>query len=400
MCGIVGYLSNEKNPPKEVENAVTNMLWVDSIRGYHSTGIIYQKDDEVSFYKKAMTGWDFIQLDEPNKVLTDLRKTPFLIGHNRAATQGTITHANAHPFAFDHIVGVHNGTLTYPSALNPGDYFPVDSMHAYKSISVRGAIETIPRLQGSFALFWHDSSDNTVHFIRNESRPFTFLKVKDKEILLSASEKDMLKWIVRREGLKVEYCWDPKPYHEYIFNLDEDAIIPDRVVERKRYVAPPQKKQNNKKKEDPHAKKQNGYQPPQEPVSIAFFIDCFVPNQHLSNGVRTFTAYGESESGKEVICYAVEEGELEEDIWYIGPAYWVESKVNKPYYQLTGHNIKPHPVEVNKDAVNICTNCTHDFADEEVVWVDNAPVCIACAQQLNVKDKDVHESERHKLHIH
>ena len=40
MCGIIAYLSKETIHNRDVHHMLHNMLWIDSIRGDHSTGLL------------------------------------------------------------------------------------------------------------------------------------------------------------------------------------------------------------------------------------------------------------------------------------------------------------------------------------------------------------------------
>ena len=54
MCGIVSYFSNEKTANAQVCNLMHNLLWIDSIRGDHSTGLILETPEGVEVYQKAI----------------------------------------------------------------------------------------------------------------------------------------------------------------------------------------------------------------------------------------------------------------------------------------------------------------------------------------------------------
>jgi len=218
MCGIVSYFSNEKGVDNKIATLMGNALWIDSIRGFHSTGIIYESAGSVEYYKKAIAGYDFVQLDQVKDVLGVLHKTPYFIGHNRAATRGEKITSNAHPFQCGHITGVHNGTIYNHTTLNK-ESFDVDSHSLYNAIKDKGSIEVIPKVSGGFNLLWHDDKDDTIHVLRNSDRPYTFAKIKGKETLIGMSEWPMLAWLVERAGLEVEYKWSPKGEQGSMFLL-------------------------------------------------------------------------------------------------------------------------------------------------------------------------------------
>lgn len=405
MCGIVSYFSNEKTTSPRMDDLMHNLLWIDSIRGDHSTGIIYQTPDGVEYYKKAIPGWDFVQLEYVQTVLNKLHTTPYFIGHNRAATRGDVKSSNAHPFQFDHITGVHNGTLAhgYGNLTPVGANHSVDSQHLYHAMSLDGWADLIPKLDGSFNLLWHDDRDNTIHMCRNKTRPYTFAKIKGKETLIGASEKPMLKWLINKHGFEIEYCWTPEVDTEYSWKVGEDMVKP-LIVKHKGYVKPPVvvhqsvgTTQNTPQYGHNMAGSQSTVTPSSPLQLIEFFIDNLVANQHLINGQRTYTAYGETVEGQEVIGYVVQEDELERDTWYMARAYWQRATVGVDYWKLDMSTVKQHPLEEGDESLNVCINCGEDHLESAGVFVDNAPVCLSCCQQLSVECHEVDGDEGWKL---
>ena len=101
MCGIVGFIGNDKALPKLIQG-----LKYQEYRGYDSAGVAYRDrsgnitickavgrvsvlEERLNFYKSANIG----------------------IGHTRWATHGGITKRNAHPHQVGKITIVHNGIL-------------------------------------------------------------------------------------------------------------------------------------------------------------------------------------------------------------------------------------------------------------------------------------------------
>lgn len=170
MCGIVG-IANKNGIDSKLSNAFARMLYVDVFRGKDSTGIAeYNKLSGVSTYKKALASYDFIQLVGARNLLSPNIQTTVLLGHNRAATKGIVNDDNAHPFTFDGITGVHNGSLITWDNLAKG--MTVDSRAIFKAISeVDDPIEVIPHIKGAFALVWIDDRRNRLCMVRNSERP-------------------------------------------------------------------------------------------------------------------------------------------------------------------------------------------------------------------------------------
>lgn len=123
-----------------------------------------------------------------------------LIGHNRSATVGKIVRKNAHPFEFDKVVGVHNGTLRNKWVLEKHGDYDTDSEALYANINHYGVEAAIEKLDGAYTLVWYDKEDTTINFLRNKERPLYVVFSKDKKLVFWASEKWML-WgpLARRE---------------------------------------------------------------------------------------------------------------------------------------------------------------------------------------------------------
>ncbi len=425
MCGIISIFSDEKAFNHNMEKLITNMLWIDTIRGDHSTGLLYEGLDGPEMFKRAMPGTDFVQLQRTRAILRDIEKTPYLVGHNRAATRGALTTDNAHPFQFDHITGVHNGTLTSYHNLSPvGASHQVDSQHLYHGIAEEGAAAIIPQLQGAFNLIWHDASDNTMHLCKNGDRPYTFAKVKGKDTLIGASEKLMLKWLMNRHLQDIEYCWQPKEHMEYVWTVEDDMVIPSSTIQHEEYIAPVRQTYNQQRVHETNnpsggslmlgeagrnascGRDKSAAGGPNKDASntttiemVEFFIDSFVYNTHLSNGARTCTCYGETVNGEEVIMFHVPEGKVTSDEWYIGRGFFVRS-VGSDYWQINVEGVKLHPLENPEQALQICSNCGEDHAENDGVTCDQAPLCLKCCDMLQVRPDQVTPGEEWKLMAH
>ena len=240
MCGIVSYVSGRFTFDKDIADSLLQMIVCDTVRGAHSTGIMYEDDVNVYTYKRPLSGFDFVQLPEAKRVINNFHHSRFLVGHNRAATIGAVSQENAHPFQHDHITGVHNGTLTNHRTLTKSTFnATVDSEYIFKALSeVDKSSEVIDKINGAFALIWYNSLSDTLHFVRNEDRPYCFAKVKDEDTLLGASEKEMLMWIAKRNGVEIEKTFIPKALDEWVFDLTATEVTKPAIIKHKGYVAP------------------------------------------------------------------------------------------------------------------------------------------------------------------
>lgn len=413
MCGIIAYLSKEKIHSRDIHHMLHNMLWIDTIRGDHSTGIIYQVDGEVDYYKKAIPGFDFVQLPIPATVLDKHEKTQFIIGHNRAATRGNVNQNNAHPFEFDHIIGVHNGTLSNHHSLTPaGVNHPVDSMHLYDAISREGSAEVLPQVDGSFNLIWHNNNTDTIHVCRNKDRPFTFAKLKNMDTMIGASEKGMLKWLVKRHGKEIEWCFTPDNNVEYIFEQGKQGAVFKYIdkIEHKEFVRPAYTPPaNNGYGNHVQGGKHEGRNRNVHTTvfgdtkRIEFLLDEVFEETYTLHGQRVYTGYGETADGVEVIIRSIlqdEKEKYEEGTWYEGTASWRECRAGSDsfkFWQANKLGLKEYlgykKEDDDDEGLNICQHCGGDFKDEEVVWVDTAPLCLDCCHTFQVTEEWLDDDE-------
>lgn len=194
MCGLVGMAGNIVEQDKK---ALKALLRLDTFRGEDSTGlaVITVKDSEVILRKKvgAPDAGLFKEDIFDNKLLYNGPWAKVFIGHNRAATKGSISDANAHPFYHDGVVGAHNGTLRGPGELDDFDKFEVDSEAIFYNLSQYDAKSVINSIHGAYALVWHDDSDDTLNVIRNNERPLYYTRRVDGDVYYWASTELILK---------------------------------------------------------------------------------------------------------------------------------------------------------------------------------------------------------------
>ena len=97
MCGIVGYITlNDNTRTLSKDKFLTEALFMDSLRGMHSTGLMTLCEDYMwQYQKQAVDGAEFIMRKGYRE---RTKETWCAVGHNRHATQGAITTDNAHPF--------------------------------------------------------------------------------------------------------------------------------------------------------------------------------------------------------------------------------------------------------------------------------------------------------------
>jgi len=204
MCGIVGYISKtDKAHDSEKAHFMHYALSMDTLRGADSTGLMtLNKRFEISTMKTLMPGDRFVQSSRYQK---NWKPGWCQVGHNRAATRGTVNRENAHPFTFGPVTLVHNGTLwgdgsslpTYNKALD------VDSMqiaHALAEHEPSEAKDVLKEVDGSYAIVWFDTRDESVNMARNNDRPMHYGLNPQRDILWFMSDGHMLHTITKSMG--------------------------------------------------------------------------------------------------------------------------------------------------------------------------------------------------------
>lgn len=108
MCGIVGYIGKAKAAPILLKG-----LSKLEYRGYDSSGIATLSECELQVCKSVGELKNLIEKTDGGKIM----RGNLGIGHNRWATHGKPTEANAHPHCSRRFVIVHNGIIENESYL-------------------------------------------------------------------------------------------------------------------------------------------------------------------------------------------------------------------------------------------------------------------------------------------
>ncbi len=229
MCGIVGTAGAVAKRERDVFN---NLLLWDVVRGPHSTGVAsIKKNNDIVYLKRAMNSFDLMDLKQYDPVCNDSK---VLIGHNRWATTGGISHRNAHPFLFDELIGVHNGTLEYASRkrLEDNDKFDTDSEALFYNIGKNGVDATIGELSpgSAWSLVWWDRVTHELNFLRNKERPMFYTLSDTGREIFWASEPGMLRAALARNQVKHKEVWSTSEDILYTFAIpDKYEEIPEPV---------------------------------------------------------------------------------------------------------------------------------------------------------------------------
>lgn len=217
MCGIVGIAS--ATLLRKEEQVFEGMLLADVIRGKDATGVAVIQGNR---------DWEIVkQVGHPLEVLESkaydrARKGHItaMIGHNRWGTVGKNSKANAHPFEFDTLVGVHNGTLTNKLTIDPLCLYNTDSEGLYAAIEQGGLEPTLKRARGAWALVYYNKNNDSLNFVRNKERPLSYALSKDGKTLVWASEAWMMLALCARENIELG------KYHDFTVDTHYEFKIP------------------------------------------------------------------------------------------------------------------------------------------------------------------------------
>jgi len=243
MCGLIGIINNESNfqQKKKLGNLFSQLMWVGALRGFDSTGVALCKTEDkklvdVASYKRALCSTDFLATKGYERLLRDFGEYKYIIGHNRAATKGSVIDMYSHPFEFNNLIGVHNGTLYNHNSLNK-ETFTSDSEALYHAMNEGDAVKVLEKADGAYALIWYDKNDSKLYLARNKERPLYLTTTKDKSVSVLASEYQMAEWILNRNGYPVEKSWEI-PVGKIMYINDDDPDTLNEVATFKPYEKP------------------------------------------------------------------------------------------------------------------------------------------------------------------
>lgn len=242
MCGIVGLVIKASNGfTKKTEDSFFDMLYVDTIRGDDSTGVVYIENDASFGYMKEANAatWCACVMQNDAAVKGMWSRGKAYIGHNRKKTIGAVSHETAHPFVVDgKFAMVHNGTLYNHKAL--ADTL-VDSealtIHLSKVLnkdySKAKLEEALGKVNGAYAIAAFNQETNKVYLTRNKERPLAIIETD--EGWFWASEGNMLYWILARNGIdwKQNKVMNLKENCLYTIDLDTNTLTTEDYVPKK-----------------------------------------------------------------------------------------------------------------------------------------------------------------------
>lgn len=202
MCGLAGVAGNTN---AKIRDAFNDLLLITQLRGQDSTGVftVGGANDIVKVVKDVGPPNNLFDRKSYDQVMIGIPK--IMAGHCRHKTIGDNNRENAHPYEFDDLVGMHNGTLRSYYQMEGHDYKRTDSHCLYYNIDKYGVEEVIPKLDpdGAWALVWWDKVNERLHFIRNDKRPLWFAWTKARDAMFWCSEPWMFSAVARHVEL-----WD------------------------------------------------------------------------------------------------------------------------------------------------------------------------------------------------
>lgn len=231
MCGIAGCLG-PGIIQKDLE-ALKELSYCMGLRGMDSTGI-YQaniRNGKVisSLLEKDNSGVTYFKWfheshrDGNKKIFEGITNTVFAV-HTRAATKGAITVDNAHPFEFDNLVGMHNGTLVDKKYSSRDK---TDSELLFQDANERGLSTVLSELddKSAYSIVMIDKQKGEIIFTTNGLRPFHFCVVEDRSVVFWASEPGALRWIMNRHNIKIKENTVYTLKRDNIYSINPGAYI-------------------------------------------------------------------------------------------------------------------------------------------------------------------------------
>lgn len=211
MCGIVGMAGDVPLVGTDVK-IFKEMMVFSTVRGFDSTGLVTareekqnQKENEapLMYFRTTMNPVDALYYNRDVDKFIEPGRLRVLLGHNRAATRGKISQENCHPFNFNNVIGVHNGTIH--RYFKGHHKYETDSEGLYALIDEVGIDEALSEVNGggAYALVYFDKVEDTLNFIRNDERPLFWAINDARNTMLWASEPAFIIGAAYRNNMKL-----------------------------------------------------------------------------------------------------------------------------------------------------------------------------------------------------
>lgn len=212
MCGLAGIMGPGINSWDL--DIIRDLLTVSTLRGTDSTGVLQGKSEswfggsrvdyviEKSASDALYFKWFHSRAQDGNRRILNSAMDNFIACHVRHGTKGAISDENAHPFEFENIIGMHNGTLRDHKY---DDKEKTDSELLLKDIDQRGIANVLREVDpwGAYALVVFDKNTGEFSFVRNDQRPLYYAVHDSRAVLYWASEAWMLREMMARNTEKM-----------------------------------------------------------------------------------------------------------------------------------------------------------------------------------------------------
>lgn len=248
MCGLVGLIALNRGTWHSIDGGYSTifkkMLVNARAQGTHATGVftgirpnLDSDDGEIIVQKAPGDPQVFVDTAEYKKVhdTFSTSRTSYLIGHSRAATNGTASNnKNNHPFVSGSIVGVHNGIISNDRQLASAEKLKLDGQcdsevifsiinkNRVATMSLQDAIQdTCADLNGWYACIMTDANCYHKVAIFKNRAPLDILYDSVDKVLLLASRKV---WIEDALNSSASLLKNRK-YEEITMESDSGVII-------------------------------------------------------------------------------------------------------------------------------------------------------------------------------
>ena len=182
MCGIVGYIGNQKATP-----ILLNGLSALEYRGYDSAGIAVLEKNNICILKDKGRVKNLYNIDGINELSANIG-----IAHTRWATHGEPSENNAHPHISDdyNVVGVHNGIIENYQELK--DKLVKNGYEFYSSTDTEVAIKLIDYYYKKYEHTPVDAINHAMVRIRGSYAFAIMFKEYPNEIYVARKDSPMI----------------------------------------------------------------------------------------------------------------------------------------------------------------------------------------------------------------
>lgn len=207
MCGIVGTIAAYGNGfTMDEARAFRDMVVVDSLRGFDSTGVFtVAHNGNMEMLKEASTGATFVTRKEYAEFNTEVvMRGMFAVGHNRAATRGTVNDVNAHPFCVnDNIILVQNGTYNGSHRHHKDTDVDTEAIAWVLDAHPTDIQQALQKIDAAYCLVWYNMKDQALYIIRNAQRPLHIAYTEAGGVMY-ASEPETIMLAASRNNIKLK----------------------------------------------------------------------------------------------------------------------------------------------------------------------------------------------------